>query len=113
MEDYLPMKFNLAFIGYNKKLSDKGLQQFIDNNIEQVKNMQKNPFKVYLKDGTVITSISFDTSARGFRFDQFILFDDDRWLIEIDRAKEIEDIIIRFSRYGVPKEFQILKYEDI
>lgn len=116
MEYYhLPMKFNIAFIGYNKQLSHKGLQQFIDNNIEQIKNIQKSSydFKVYLKDDTVITAISFDTNARGYKFDQYILFDDNRWLIESEKASEIQLLIARTSLYNVPEEFHILKYEDI
>lgn len=116
MEDnYLPMKLNIAFIGYNELLSNKGLKQFIDDNTEQIEKVLMSTYGsiVYLKDGTMIRTVSLsNNSIRGYKFDQYILFDDSRWLIESEKESEIQLLIARSSLHRVPEEFQILKYKE-
>lgn len=108
--------FDLAFLGYNAKLTKYGIRQFVDNNIEQVTQFDTKRNIVYLKDGTMIKGLicSDDRSLRGYRFDQLILFDDDRWMIDFMREEEIRIIkALTMQLSNVPEEFQILKYEDI
>jgi len=105
----------IAFIGYTRDLSNKGLKMFSEDNVEQVEKFiyRKNGSILYLKDGTRIRAIvSYEHSMRGWQFDQLIVFDDSRWKIFIDRAeliKEIVDMTLYIS--NVPHEFKILKYE--
>lgn len=70
-----------------------------------------------LKDGTEIAGLYENRvdGLRGHRFDQLILFDDERWMIKWERSEFIKRIIERcISWYScVPEEFQIIEYEDI
>lgn len=109
-------KFDIALLGYNVKLTRYGIRQFVDNNIEQVTQFDTSRNIVYLKDGTMIKGLicSDDRSLRGYRFDQLLLFDDNRWLIELEREEDIWIIkALTMQLSNVPEEFQILKYEDI
>lgn len=108
--------FDLVLLGYNVKLTRIGIRQFVDNNIEQVTQFDTSRNIVYLKDGTTVKGMTFanDWSLRGYRFDQLILFDDDRWEICFAKAEEIRIIkALTMQRSNVPEGFQILKYEDI
>lgn len=113
-----PITFDLAFLGYTKELSVYGLRQFAENNKEQTLKFRNSPYdcELYLTDGTRIKAIGYGEERwlHGYKFDQLILFDDNRWLIEINKAGYINDII-RHTMYisNVPKEFQVLNYEDI
>ena len=107
---------NIAILGYNSQLSIKGFRQFIENNMEQVKNVSHSRHVARLTDGTTIETITNidDWHLRGRRIDQLMLFDDDRWEILDKRywdIKEIEKYTMQTSI--IPEEFQILKYEDI
>lgn len=107
---------NIAILGYNTKLSIYGFRQFLDNNREQVEKVNIPRNIAILKDGTRIEAItgSVVRNLRGERFDQLILFDDDRWAIEWHRAEDIEWIkYLTMQTTIIPEEFQILKYEDI
>lgn len=112
-----PITFDIAFLGYTRELSVKGLKQFAENNKEQIEKFKTNPSDcvLYLKDGTKITAIGYSENwCRGYKFDQLILFDDDRWYIEFDKMREIYRIVLGTMYISnVPEEFQILKYEDI
>jgi hypothetical protein len=112
-----PITFDIAFLGYTRELSVKGLRQFAKNNEEQILKFNKSYDNcvLYLKDGTKITTIGYSKNwCRGYKFDQLILFDDDRWLIEFDKMREIYNIILGTMYISnVPEEFKILKYEDI
>ena len=108
-----PITFDIAFLGYTSEFSRYGLKQFAENNIEQVEKRTRDV--LYLKDGTKITAIGYGENwCRGYKFDQLILFDDDRWNIEFDKMREIYNIVLGTMYISnVPDEFQILKYEDI
>lgn len=109
-----PFKFDIAFLGYTKELSVKGLNQFAENNIEQVEKYKLHEHVLYLKDGTRITAIGSSEYLRGYRFDQLILFDDNRWNIKYSRFDEIRNIWLQnMNISNVPEEFKILEYEDI
>lgn len=106
----------IAFLGYNNKLTQSGLRQFVDNNIEQVIQFDTRRNLVYLRDGTFIKAFTSTDmqSLMGYRFDQLILFDDDRWEIWCQRL----DDIVNIRKYtmmmsNIPEKFQILEYEDI
>ena len=111
-----PSELNIGILGYNNELSEYGFRQIIENNKEQVNKISKNRRLALLKDGTRLdTIISPDWhSLQGCRFDQLILFDDNRWLIYSHRNEDIYNIK-KFTMMlsNVPEEFQILNYEDI
>lgn len=112
-----PITFDIAFLGYTRELSVKGLRQLAENNKEQIEKFYKSYDNcvLYLKDGTKITAIGYGENwHNGYKFDQLILFDDDRWNIEIHKEEEIR-LIKTCTMYvsNVPEEFQILRYEDI
>lgn len=112
-----PITFDIAFLGYTRDLSVYGLRQFAENNEEQILkfNKSRDNCVLYLKDGTKITAIGYSENwCDGYKFDQLILFDDDRWHIEFDKMKEIGNIMLgTMCISNVPDEFQILRYEDI
>ncbi|MGJ0847439.1 hypothetical protein ACR77J_12180 [Tissierella praeacuta] len=108
--------FDLAFLGYNNKLTKYGLGQFLRNNAEQILKADMATLTAYFKDGTKIKGLIGvdDRRLGGYRFDQLILFDDDRWLIRFDREEDIRIIkVLTMFDSNVPEEFQILEYEDI
>ena len=108
--------FDLALLGYNAKLTKEGFGQFLRNNAEQISKADMKSLTALFKDGTRIKGLicSDDRSLRGYRFDQLLLFDDNRWLIELEREEDIWIIkALTMQLSNVPEEFQILKYEDI
>jgi len=116
-EDSSTIYFDIAFLGYTSDLSKYGLKQFAENNKEQVDKFKCNTSEceLYLKDGTHIKAISYgERYLHGYKFDQLMLFDDDRWLIMDHKFKEIHEIQeCTMYTSNVPEECQILKYEDI
>jgi hypothetical protein len=112
-----PIHFDLAMLGYNSDLSREGLRQFAENNKEQVEKLKWNTYdcELYLKDGTRIKAINYgERFLHGYKFDQLILFDDDRWQINDKRWHEIREIMesTMYTSY-VPEDYQIIYYEDI
>lgn len=112
-----PIYFDIAFLGYTSELSRYGLKQFAENNKEQVNKFKWDTYdcELYLKDGTRIKAISYsERFLHGYKFDQLMLFDDNRWLILDKRYKEIHRIkeCTMYTSY-VPYEHQLLLYEDI
>ena len=110
-----PLK--IGFIGYNSQLTQDGLRKFANNNEEDVAIFKKRTSYIRLKDGTEIIGL-YENRVDGLRgngLDQLILFDDERWMIKINRHNFIKEIIAKcMSWYScVPEEFQILEYEDI
>lgn len=116
-EWWLCMKLNLAILGYTTKLSYKGLAQLARNNAEQVLKCDIRQGYLILKDGTNIKALNYgdiDQQMRGTFIDQLILFDDDRWDIGWDKAKEIDEILTCMSyRSRVPEDFRFIQYEDV
>lgn len=115
VEQIEPLK--IGFIGYNSQLTQDGLRKFVNNNEEDVAIFKKRTSYIRLKDGTEIDGLYENRvdGLRGHRFDQLILFDDERWMIKWDKHNFIREIISKcISWYScVPEEFQILEYEDI
>lgn len=113
----IPIRFDLALLGYTYELSRKGVRQIAENNKEQVEKFKNNrcDCELHLKDGTRIFAIGYgERWLRGYKFDQLILFDDNRWLIETDKNEEIRMIkVCTMGASDVPEEHQILYYEDI
>lgn len=108
--------FRLGLMGYDKKQTDEGLRQFIDNNEEQIARVNWVGRQIYLKDGSTIRGISSadQHGLRGVKFDQLILFDDDRWNIKWHKEEDIRIIkALTMNLSIVPEEFQILEYENI
>jgi len=105
-------------MGYDCQLTQKGLNQFIENNKEQIDKIIFNVFEfvVYLKDNTIISGIYPDMNSRGIRLDQLILFgNNDEWFTETSKMALVQDICCKTHMYisNMPEEFQILKYEDM
>lgn len=115
IEKVVPLK--IGFIGYNSQLTQDGLIQFAENNKEDVAIFKHRTSYIRLKDGTEIAGLyeNRPDGLRGHKFDQIILFDDERWNITAHRYDFIKQVIGRcVSWYScVPEEYQILKYEDI
>ena len=91
-----------------------GLRYFINNNMEQIEGVNWIGKEIRLKDGSTIKGIisADELYLQGKRFDQLILFDDNRWEIEWYRSEDIR-IIKALTMYisVIPEEFQIIKYE--
>ena len=108
----LPLR--LALLGYNRHTTEQGLRYFINNNIEQIKGTNWRDKKIYLKDGSTIKGITSvdEQNLRGKRFDQLILFDDNRWNIKWHREEDIRIIkVLTMYCSIIPDEFQIIDYE--
>lgn len=107
----------IAFLGYTSALSQKGLKRLAEDNFEQVDNlkMKQRGAILKLKDGTVIVTVDYDRidfTERGYRFDQLILCDDERWDITYYKADVISHIIKENMCFScVPEEYRILKYQ--
>lgn len=115
IERIKPLK--IGFIGYNSQLTQDGLIQFAENNKEDVEIYKCRASYIRLKDGAEIVGLyeNRPDALRGHRFDQIVLFDDERWNITARRYDFIKQVIEKcVSWYScVPEEYQILKYEDI
>jgi len=116
-DESIPIRFDIGFLGYTSDLSKYGLKQFYENNIEHVEKFKFNSCdcELYLKDGTRIKAITYgERFLHGYKFDQLMLFDDNRWLIMDKRYKEIHEIQ-ESTMYmsNVPDDYQVLFYEDI
>jgi hypothetical protein len=116
-EEIEPRRLDLAFLGYTTELSRKGLKQFAENNKEQILEFRNNlsDCELYLVDGTRIKAVGYgERLLHGYKFDQLILFDDDRWEIKVNKDEVIR-MIKNCTMYmsNVPEEYQILYYEDI
>lgn len=109
-EEIRPLE--IAFMGRDLRITTLFLRQFVEDNEEQVAHHRNG--RVILKDGTIIEAISpamVRTRFDGRRYDQLILADDARGMIEIDAIREIE--IIKWDAMlcsCVPEEYQILRY---
>ena len=109
-----PLPLRLALLGYNQHTTEQGLRYFINNNIEQIKGTSWRDKKIHLKDGSTIKGITLvdEQSLRGKRFDQLILFDDNRWNIKWHREEDIRIIkVLTMYCSIIPDEFQIIDYE--
>lgn len=78
VEQIVPLK--IGFIGYNSRLTQDGLMQFAENNKEDVEICNYRQSYIRLKDGTEIFGLyeNRKESLRCQRYDQLILFDDER-----------------------------------
>lgn len=111
--DIRPRPLELVFMGYNAPLTDRFIQQFAADNAEQVAHFNKARRFLTLTDGTRIKGVSPGVVQRGFdgyRFDQLILADDERELIYITAAREIEIVRASLALSCVPEEFRVLYY---
>lgn len=113
IEELKPLK--IAILGYNSNMSIKGIRYIFEHNKEQVKYLKCNQDKAYMEllDGTRIESISHNQILRGFKYDQLILFDDERWLIEHKKIDKIAEIL-NYCMFAscIPKEYKIIKMCD-
>ena len=107
---------NIAIVGLNAQISDRGFRQFIENNREQVRNISYPRRVARLNDGTTIETIlsTDDRELLGKRIDQLIIFGDHRINFSEMRIWDIEKIKeLTMHRSIIPEEFQILRYKDL
>ena len=112
----IDVPFRLGLIGYDAKQTDEGLKQFIDNNEDQVAGVNWSARQIHLRDGSTIRGVQSvdDRRLAGMKFDQLILFDDDRWNIRWHREEDIRIIKAVSMNFSiVPEEFQLIEYENI
>ena len=113
-EEYNPLTIGL--MGYNTQQTYYGMQLFENNNREQIKSHGSNGLDIILNDETRIIPISpslnFNLYLRGRRLDQLILFDDERWNIEIKHSDLIKKILHQYilSYTCVPDDYIIMRY---
>jgi hypothetical protein len=108
-----PFTLNIGILGYNSELSEYGFKQIVKNNKEQIKFISSKCIAIF-KDGTELRVINPNSELRGYKIDQLILFDNNKWEIYSHRNEDIRLIktLLMFSS-NIPKEFQILEYEDV
>lgn len=108
---------HIAFLGYNRELGRTGMKKFAEDNQVLIEKFNQGYFdnEIKLKDGTIITLIHNHIDYfRGNKFDQLILFDDDRWMIfseNFQTIRYVREYLMKMS--NVPEEFQLLLYEDV
>ena len=103
---------NIAFLGYNATTTRKGFQMMIEENKDQIEKVTNGGCRALLKDGTMIVAILSDCNLRGYKFDQLILCDDERWKIYGHKAELIDDILsYNMGLSYVPDEFKVLKID--
>lgn len=110
--DYLRPELRIAFVGHSKLLPREGFKRFIEENIEQVKSIDKYRLKATFKNGSIVEAVPFDWRLLdGKRYDQLIICGASRWDKGDDKYEDnlwaLKALIISSC---VPKEFQILNY---
>ena len=111
----VPYSLTIGFMGYDTQQTLYGMQQFAENNEEQIAIYKSNGYDMYLKDGTYIVGIfpSREKDYYKYRFDQLILFDDDRWNIIHERSEDIKIIFDSMAHFScVPDEYKIMNYSN-
>ena len=107
-EDIRPLMIGL--IGYNMEQTEYGLWVLSNENSDQVDCVERHRIK--FNDGTEIRAIYNENSACGRRFDQIILFDDEKWNIYEKRRDLIEYVFWHMANYScVPEEYIVMKLE--
>ena len=103
----------IAFLGYNAKLTDTFFREFVENNndeIEKVTMREYGDSVAFFKDGTVVRTFStLSHCRRGYKIDQILLCDDYRKEIYQKRGDDIR-FIQDYCMYitCIPEEFQII-----
>lgn len=114
-----PEKYNpltIGLMGYSTEQTFYGMQFFENNNIEQIKSHGSNGLDIILNDDTkiipILPNLDFDLFVRGKKFDQLILFDDERWNIKTVHKDLINKILHQciFGYTCVPYDYIIMEY---
>lgn len=105
---------HIGVLGYSYDLSIKQLREIVNNDMtSKPKRITRN--NIIMEDGTKFTVIPSSTDwinwIKGYKFDQLLLVDDNRWMIFNKHYDLIEYLKGRLSISFVPEEFKILKYE--
>lgn len=103
----------IGLIAYNRQQAEEGLRVIAENNEEQVKYLDNN--KLVLQDDTTIY-VLYDSpyQLRGRRFDQLVLFDDNRWNV-LDTKRDFIVKILKeyiFPWSCVPVDYIVMQYEN-
>jgi hypothetical protein len=106
------MKLRVAVIGYTYELSCRAIRILAKSDESKIKTVKKS--QIIMEDDTEYFAISPDSydSLRGYKFDQLIIVDDDRWEILYKHCGIINYIKQRILYYSfVPESFQVQKFE--
>lgn len=101
-------------MGYNSEITKSMFKWFCENNKEEIKlcrNRGSDLFVIF-KDGSEVIGITSSVNyMRGYKFDQLILCDDERWEIYWKRRSDINGLMdFTMNITNVPEEYQILEY---
>lgn len=109
-EEFRPLE--IAFMGWNLKVSSYLLGRFADDNSEQIAQRRRD--RLILMDGTTITILSpgrVRSGIDGRHFDQLILADDRRELLREEATHEIKAVLRGAMCFScVPEEYQVIYY---
>lgn len=106
------IKLNIAFIGYDERLTRIYFEDLAVVNADQVLRFDRRKGQILLRDGTQITLVSPDPCfLQSRQFDQVIVADDRRLEIFFKRRPELKELARRMDRSPVPEEFRWLFYD--
>lgn len=101
------MKRRIAFIGYDARLTRQFFLEFCEDNMAQIRRLQRQGLRAELMDGTEVFAVTSDRVFDGLRVDQIILADDSRRLLCSPNSDLIALLIERMGRSDIPVEFAI------
>lgn len=101
----------IAFLGWSAQLTHMFIQQFAEDNAEQVASFDRHRGRILLHDGTEIFGVFTDSRTYdGLRIDQIILADDRRMDIVSKRNHTINMLLRCRMTSDVPEDFAIQHY---
>jgi len=99
----------IGIIGYNYDQSKQALKEIVENDESACRSMSS--WGAVMFDKTRYFIIEDSRGLRGFRFDQLVIVDDNRWNVYDKRNDLILDAILSLAGSCVPNEFLVLEYE--
>lgn len=105
------MKRRIAFIGYDARLTRQFFLEFCEDNMAQIRRLQRQGLRAELMDGTEVFAVTSDRVFDGLRVDQIILADDSRRDILLARADLLYRLIEAQSRSETPVAYAFQWYD--
>lgn len=105
------MALKIAFIAWSTESTNRYLQQFVEDNDDQVAGYNKMLSRVFLKDGTEICGITNLDRLTGQRFDQVIIADDRRLYSHHNLLYNTDLLYHILRRSIIPEEYQYQIYD--
>lgn len=105
------MAFNIAFVGYDTRQSISFFRQLAEDNREQIRICQLAQGRIVLMDGTTIIRAQTTVEwLKGRRFDQIIVADDRRGMVQINQINLLCALEEACRHSIVPGEFRCIFY---